>query len=50
MNDSVAKLAWVSNVVNLVTPVLRYSEEPDRTEEESGSSEYLRTGLENRTN
>ncbi len=26
-------------------PVLRYSEEPDRSTDESGSSEYLRTGV-----
>jgi hypothetical protein len=31
--------------VGISTPVLRYSEEPDRTREASGSSEYLRTGV-----
>jgi hypothetical protein len=29
----------------VATPVLRYSEEPDRSIAESGSSEYLRTGV-----
>jgi predicted nicotinamide N-methyase len=31
------------------TPVLRYPEEPDHSREESGSSEYLRTGVETDT-
>jgi hypothetical protein len=29
----------------VVTPVLRYSEEPDSATLRSGSSEYLRTGV-----
>jgi hypothetical protein len=37
---------WLA-AFRLTTPVLRYSEEPDHTSnsEESGSSEYLRTGV-----
>ncbi len=32
------------------TPVLRYSEEPDRPREQPGSSEYLRAGVEKKAN
>jgi hypothetical protein len=36
---------WIRTLAFFLTPVLRYSEEPDIFPARPGSSEYLRTGV-----